>query len=78
MGGDRKQIDLEFSHIHRDFSCGLHAVGVEVHVGFFGDSSDFLDWLDRSDLVVCVHDRDEDRIRPECGSNIIRFNKAVT
>ena len=43
----------------------LDCVGVEDNSVFMGDLTDLFNRLDRSDLVVCEHYRDQDRIRAD-------------
>src|SRR5258707_8177687 len=50
-----KQIQAQRVHVDRELPCGLHRVGMKVHVGVSGDAADFLKWLHRAQLVVGVH-----------------------
>ena len=40
------------------------------------DIRNFLDRLDRADLIVCVHDRNQRRMLGECALNLIHVNKS--
>src|SRR5216684_1621168 len=53
--GEGKQIQWQRVHVDRELPCGLHRVGMKVHVGVSGDATDFLKWLHRAQLVVGVH-----------------------
>src|SRR5712664_3396373 len=53
--GERQQIQAQRVHVDRELPCGLHRVGMKVHVGVSGDATDFLKWLHRAQLVVGVH-----------------------
>ena len=44
---------------------------------FSGDFTDFLDWLDRSDLIICKHHRNKDRIRTNCFFQFIKLYDTV-
>ena len=59
VAGEGEQIDLQRVHVERNFPGGLHGVGVEIDVGFGGDAADFFERLDGAELVVGVHDGDE-------------------
>ena len=52
-------------HIDRLVAECLNCVGVEDNSVFMGDLTDLFNRLDRSDLVVCEHYRDQDRIRAD-------------
>ena len=73
MSGNREQIDLELVDVDRDFSCGLHGVGVEVDVGFFREAADFLERLHGAELVIGVHDADENRFGPDGPAQLLHI-----
>ena len=52
-------------HIDRLVAECLNCVCVEDDPVLMGDLTDLPDRLDRSDLVVCKHYRDQDRIRAD-------------
>ena len=61
-----EQVDPELIDACRDLSGGLHGVGVEVGAASLARDRDQLaDRLDGADLVVRVHDADQDRVGPE-------------
>src|SRR5262249_4694370 len=76
--GHRVQIDAELFDIDRNLSRRLHTVGMEIDIRLGGNLADFGDWLDRSDFIVRVHDRDENRVPPDSPSNIVRINQTLT
>ena len=57
-------------------SHGLDSIGVEEHVALSADGADLADGLYRSDLVVGVHDRDENRLLGDRLTNIIGIDEA--
>ena len=59
VAGDGKKIELERFDVDRNFPGGLHGVGMEVDVGFGGDSADIGERLDGGKFVVGVHHADE-------------------
>ncbi len=74
VAGDREQIHLERTDVNGDFACGLHGIGVEIDVGFGGDAADFLEGLDGAELVVGVHDGDEQGLRPDGAAKFVEIN----
>ena len=60
--GDREQVDAERIDVEVERAGGLHGVGVDgdARVVRLDDARDLGDRLDRADLVVGVHDADED------------------
>ena len=59
VSGEGEQVDSKVVHIHRDFSCGLHGVGVEIEVPLIGDAADFFERLNGAQFIVGVHDGDQ-------------------
>ncbi len=57
-----EQVEVQRVDVDRNFPRRLHGVGMEVHVGFAGDAPDFLERLNRAQLVVSVHHGDECRL----------------
>ena len=55
----------------------LNSIGVEDHFLFLADSGNFLDRLDRTDLVVCVHDSYKSRIIADSVSYIFRIYQTL-
>ena len=71
MAGNRQKIDAELIYVGRNLADGLGGIGVKQDAVLMGDSGAILDRLDRADLVVGMHDADEDRARRD------RFAKVV-
>ncbi len=61
MGGEAEQVDLVVLDVQRDFADGLGGVGVEEDASVVAEPADLADRVERADLVVRGHDRDEDR-----------------
>ena len=51
---------LSFMHVDGNLADGLHGVGVEEDALLVAELADLGDGLDDADLVVGVHDADED------------------
>jgi len=60
----RKQVHPELTHVGWDFAGGLGGIGVEQDAAFAGDGRNLGDRLNRANLVVGVHDADEERSAP--------------
>src|SRR4029078_8531002 len=60
--GDARKVDVHLLYVERHLADALNRVGVEEDPARPGDLADLLDRLDRPDLVVREHDRDEDRL----------------
>ena len=59
VAGERKQIDTQCVDVDGDFSGRLDSVGVEINFVFLGDAADFFERLNCAQLVVGLHDGDE-------------------
>jgi hypothetical protein len=68
VGGDRGEIDLEPIDVQREGANALGGVGMEDDAVAAGDGTDLGEWLDGADLVVGVHDRDQDG---PCGEGLL-------
>ena len=76
VASDSEQVDAEIVDLCRYFSHGLRGVSVKQNAMLAGDRGAFLDRLDRADLVVRVHDADEDRVRTDRTAKVIRIDAA--
>ena len=63
--GDRQQIDLQLIDLRADLADRLRGVGVQRNLVLVADGGDLPQRLDRADLVVGVHDADQQRIGPD-------------
>eukprot|EP01032_Pedospumella_encystans_P028682 gene28682-32396_t len=57
--GQCQRVDPGGREVDRDGADGLHAVGVDGDAGRGGERDDLVDGLERADLVVGPHDRDQ-------------------
>ena len=76
VASNREQIDAEFVDLCRDLSDRLRCVGVKTDAMLTRNRADFLDRLDGADLVVRVHDADQDRLRRDGAAHILRIDPA--
>src|SRR2546422_1419029 len=77
MARQRKQVDVVLLHIHRNLARSLYAVNVEKDSLFLGDLADLCDRIDYPDLVIGVHDRDQDGLRGDGAAQVVQVDAAV-
>ena len=58
-------------------TCCLHRIGMKWHAFFAADSTDLCYRIDRSYLVVCVHNGDQTGIISYCVCDLLRGDSAV-
>src|SRR2546428_542309 len=68
---ERHQVDPHLLHVHGDLSDALGGITVEQDAFLLRDFSDLLHRIDRPDLVVGQHDRDEDGLVGDGPSDIV-------
>ena len=71
VAGDGQQIGGHPLDVHGDLAHRLGCVGVKENFVFPSDSADGLDGLDRSHLIVRVHDGNEDGVRPNGPTDVV-------
>ena len=72
-----EHVDIHLIHIDRHMCKGLYRIGMEQYPVFLCNRTDFLQWLDGSDLVVCCHDRDENCIRTNGCLKLVQLNLTI-
>src|SRR5579875_2962623 len=77
VAGDREQIDAELLDFGRYLADGLRRVRMQRNPVRAGDFGDFSDRLDRADLVVRVHDADQERVLGDRLADVIGVDKAA-
>ena len=55
----------------------LYSICVEIDPFFFTDSTDFSNWLDASNLIICIHDCYKTGIRANGCRNFFRLNDTI-
>jgi hypothetical protein len=70
VAGDGEEIDAELGHVGRNLADGLGRVGVKQDAALARDARALCDRFDGADLVVGVHDGDEDRARRDGAAQI--------
>src|SRR5207253_6042236 len=63
--------------IDRNLAYRLDRVAVEDDAAFLGDTPDLADRMDRPDLVIGVHDRDEHRLVGDRVAHRVRVDHPV-
>ena len=65
MSAGAQHIDITFIYIDGKMTVSLHRICMEQDAMLMGDLSDLADRFYRSDLVIGIHNRDQDRIWPD-------------
>src|SRR5205823_1317066 len=73
----REEVDAHCLRVHRDLADRLGGVRVEDDPLLFRELPDRGDVLDRADLVVREHDRDEDRLVRDRLLHVVHVHEAV-
>ena len=60
-----EHVNVILVYVDRQLAVCLYGIGVEQNAMLLCDLSDLFDRLDRSDLIVCKHHRNQDRIRAD-------------
>ena len=79
MGGDRQHVGAERLDVDVDVRRRLDGIDSEQHVAMGPHAAtDLGDRLDRPDLVVGEHDRDEDRLVVDRSVELVRIDSPIT
>src|SRR5208337_3763811 len=71
--GDGHQVDVVPLHVDRNLANRLHAIGREDNAMFLGNLADFRDGIDDANLIVGIHDCDQNRGWLDGPANILRI-----
>mmetsp|Transcript_40877 Transcript_40877/g.108166 ORF Transcript_40877/g.108166 Transcript_40877/m.108166 type:complete len:254 (-) Transcript_40877:75-836(-) len=74
---DGEQVDLQRIDVDGHLADGLRRVHVEEDLFLAAKLADFGDGLDHANLVVCVHHRDQRRLRPNRRLERLEVDEAV-
>ena len=74
---DRSQVDVLLDHIHRNFADRLSRIGVENHAPLVTQLADFSDWLQHANLVIRIHNRDQDGLVIHGALQVVQIDQAV-
>ena len=77
MSAGGHHVDGKFIHSCLHMSIGLYCIRMEQNAVLSGNFSDLLNRLNRSDLIICKHHRDQDRIRTDCLFQLIQFKYPI-
>ena len=72
-----QHINVVFIHIDRYLAKCLNCICMEQDAMFFGNTSNFFDWLNGSDLIVCKHYRNKDGFRCDCFFQFIQTDNSI-
>src|SRR5208282_6045252 len=76
VAANGQQVDVVFLYVDRNLANGLHAVRGEENAVFLGDFADLGDGIDDANLVVGVHDGDQNGGRANGGFQLIQVDAA--
>ena len=68
---DAEQIDIQSLNIEREHADRLHGITMKEHTSLTADRAKLGDRLDRTDLVVRIHNRDKDCVWAKGGAQIV-------
>ena len=77
MPVDRRQIHPQLLRVERNFSERLAGVRVKINAAFPAQFPDLFERLNHADFIVGVHDRHQNRLRPQVFLQAVDINKAV-
>ena len=69
-----EHINIHFFDINFDMSCCLYCIGMEQHTSLSADCTNFFDWMNGTDFIVCKHDRNQSGFGTDCFFDILRIN----
>ena len=76
MASNCKQIEAELVDFSRNLSDRLCRVRVKANPALPCDQADVLDRLDGADLIVGVHNANQDRLRSNGAAHVLRIDSA--
>ena len=74
MAGEGHHVDAELFHIDGDGSKSLHRVTVKENLLFVANPGNLFDGLNRTDLIISHHNRNENGILTNGCSDILRIH----
>ena len=69
---------MDFVHIDNGFGCGLHGIGVEVHVGSEGNFANFLHRLQDARFIVGHHDGNQPSSRAKSAAYVVGIDQSMS
>ena len=77
MRRHRKQVEIHRVHVYRHLAGALRRIRVKQHAALARDLADGGEILDHADLVVHVHDRNQNGIGADGGLELVQIEQAV-
>src|SRR5277367_6820471 len=77
VAADGQHVNVVFLHVDRNFAYRLYAVRGEENPVFLGDFADFRDWIDHSNLIVGIHDGNQNGGWADSGFQLIQVDPAI-
>src|SRR5712671_5841351 len=77
VAGYREQVNVVLLDVDRDFANRLHTIDREDDAVFLGNLADFRHRIDDANLIVGVHDGDQNRFRRNRFTHVFRVDAAI-
>ena len=77
VAGCREHVDVVVYDIDRDMTYCLYSICMECNIVTSADLTDFTYRLDRSDLIICIHDGYKACILTDSVCNLLGSYKSV-
>ena len=78
MTAGAEHIDVHLIHVDGNLCISLYRIGMEQDAVLLCDLTDLGNRFDRTDLVICKHDTDQDRIRADRRLQLIQADQTVS
>ena len=75
--GKGEKIDIEIADVERDVADRLNGIRMKQDFPLPTESTDFVDWLKAANLVIGMHDGDEDCLIGDSGSDIVGIDSSM-
>ena len=73
----RHHVDILLFHIDWKVSNCLYGICMEIYTFFFTDCTDLSDWLNASNLVICIHNGHKTCVRANSCLKFIQANHTI-
>src|SRR5882762_7483615 len=77
VAGDGEQVDIVLLDVDWDFANRLHTIDREDNAVFLGNLSDFRHGIDDANLIVGIHDGDQNCFRRNRFTHVFRVDAAI-
>src|SRR5258705_8362956 len=77
VAGDREQVDVVLLDVDWNFANSLHTIDGENNAVFLGDLADFRHRIDDANLIVGIHDGNQNRFWGNRFTHVFRVDAAI-